>query len=203
MSGDIPAVVYGPETESQSILVTEKAFHAALKAGSGTTIFDVSVDGQSTRAILRDIQRDPLTSNITHLDFYAISDKRELHLRMPLTFVGTPKGVHDEGGILQIILRELEIYCLPTNIPDEVNVDVSALSIGDSIHVEQIEIPNVEILTDPERTVVTISAPTVLKTTAEGAEEEGVEGEEGAEAAEGEEGAEAAEGAEEGGEKEE
>ncbi len=171
MAGEIPAVVYGPDFPSRTIAVGERDFHAAMRASVGTTIYQLSVDGQTNRVILRDMQRDPVTSRITHVDFYAISENKPLHLEIPITFVGLPKGVKDEGGILQIIVREVMVSCLPKDIPESVNVDVSGLGIGDSIHVADLTIPNVEMLTESDRTLVVISAPTVIKTVAAEAEE--------------------------------
>jgi large subunit ribosomal protein L25 len=121
---------------------------------------------------------------------------KPLHLSIPIRFIGTANGVKNEGGIMQTTMRELEIACLPKDIPEHFQIDVTALNIGDSIHVKDLDIPNVEILTEEQRTVVVISAPTVVKV-AEPEVEEGEEAElaEGEEAAEGEgEGEEKAEG---------
>jgi large subunit ribosomal protein L25 len=131
------------------------------------------------------MQRDPLTSRVLHVDFHAISMNRPINIEVPVHLVGISIGVKAEGGIMQILQREIEISCLPTNIPEHVEVDVSNLSIGDSIHVRDISIPNVEILTEASSTVVVISAPTVIKTETVAAEGAAVEGEAGAAPAEG------------------
>ncbi len=192
MAGDIPAVVYGPEVDATPVVVSDREFHAAMRHASGTTVFNLDIEGKSSMVVLRDIQRDPVTSRVVHLDFYAISESRPLTISVPLKFVGTSKGVKDEGGIMQVTMHEIEVSCLPKDIPEEVKIDISALAIGESIHVSELDIPNVEILAEGRRTVVVISAPTVIKAAAE--TEEGEEGEEG-EGAEGE-AAEAAEGEE-------
>ena len=178
MAGDIPAVVYGPDIDATSVAVSDREFHAAMRHASGTTVFNLDLDGKSNMVVLRDIQRDPLTSRIVHLDFYAISESRPLTIQVPLKFVGTSKGVKDEGGIMQVTMHEIEVSCLPRNIPEEVEIDVSALGIGESFHVSDLNIPNVEILAEGRRTVVVISAPTVIKSVA--VEGEAAEGEEGA-----------------------
>lgn len=197
MRGSIPAVVYGPEVEPMPVEVDVHAFRTAIKAaGSTSAILNLKVNGKTNKVIIREIQRDPVTSNVMHIDFHAISMTQPIHVAVPIRFVGTARGVKTEGGILQTTMRELEVSCLPAQIPDRIEVDVAELGIGDSIHVRDLEIPDVKILSELRRTVVVISAPTVVKVEAEAAEEE-VE----AEAAEVAEGAEEAEGAAEEGAK--
>jgi large subunit ribosomal protein L25 len=187
--GLIPGVVYGPEIEPISVAVTEADLRTAMRAAAGgISIFALNVDGDQKKVLLRDVQRHPVTSEVIHVDFHAISMDKPISIDMPIHYVGTPLGVK-EGGIQQITMRELAISCLPANIPEQIEVDVSELNIGDSIHVSDLDIPNVDILAEERRTIVVISAPTVVKAASEEEEEEGVEGEEG-EAAEGEEGAE-------------
>lgn len=200
--GNIPAIIYGPEIDPISIAVNEKELRTAMKNATSSSIINLDVDGKENRVVLREIQRDPITSNVTHLDFHAISMTRPIKVSVPITFIGTPIGVKTDGGIMQTTLRELDISCLPGDIPEQIDVDVSELGIGESVHVSELELEKVTILTELRRTIVVISAPTVVKSaTVEGEEEgeegeEGVEGEEGAEGVEGEKKAEAAEGAE-------
>jgi large subunit ribosomal protein L25 len=183
-SGVIPGIVYGPEIESFSVAVNEKDLHRALKrAGTTSFIYNLSVNGSENKVVLREIQRDPITSEIMHIDFHAISMNKPLYISIPITFTGTPEGVKSEGGIMQVAMRHLEISCLPKDIPEIIEVNVEELNIGDAIHVSDIELENVDILDSEQRTIVVIAAPTVV---AEPAEEEEAEGEE----AEGEEGAE-------------
>lgn len=193
MAGNIPAVIYGPETDPQPIEVSLRDLRAAVKtAASTSTIFDLNIDGKTNKVLIRDMQRDPITLNVTHIDFHAISMNRPINLTIPIHFVGTPEGVKSEGGILQTTMRDIEISCLPKDIPDSFELDVSKLMVGDSIHVRDVDIPNATILTEEQRTIVIVQPPTVVsipETEAEAAEgEEGVEGEaaEGAEGAEGE-----------------
>jgi large subunit ribosomal protein L25 len=170
--GSIPAVVYGPELDPLPIAVEERAWHAVMKAtGGSSAIIDLEVDGLSKKVIVREIQRHPVTSKITHLDFHAVSMTKPLHLEIPIHFVGTARGVKTDGGIMQTTMRELEISCLPTDIPEYVEVDVTDLGIGDSIHVRDLTVPNAQILSDPQSTVVVISAPTVMKVEVPAAEE--------------------------------
>lgn len=179
-AGNIPAVLYGPETTPKPISVNARAFRQAVKAADGTSaIFKLEVGGKSNMTIIRELQRDPVTSSIMHIDFHAISMTKPLNLSIPIHLVGIPSGVKNEGGIMQTTMREIEISCLPKNIPEHFEIDVTELNIGDSIHVEDISIQNADILTESRRTIVVISAPTVVKV----AEPEVEEGEEGAEAA--------------------
>lgn len=164
IKGNIPAVVYGPETKPFQIEVSEKSLRAAVKeAHSTSSIFNLDVDGKVSKVIIREIQRDPVTSVVTHVDFHALSMNKPIHLTVPITITGTAIGVKSEGGILQTTLRDLEISCLPENIPEEIEVDVTELGIGDSIHVKDLEVPNVKILTEKGRTVVVVAAPSIAQ----------------------------------------
>lgn len=187
-AGMIPGVVYGPEIDPMPITLEEKEFHAAMKSADAATVLNLRVNGSENKVLVRDIQRHPVTSKVIHIDFHAISMNKPIHIAIPIHFVGTPKGVKVDGGIMQVLLREVEISCLPMDIPDRFEIDVTELGIGESIHVAKLDIPNVEILTLERRTVVTIAAPTIIKAATTAEEEEGAEA-----ATEGEE----AEGAEE------
>ncbi len=165
-SGFIPAVVYGQKTPSVLLEIETKSFSALLRGGVGENILvtlstDDEKDGQR-KVLIREIQRDPVTGDILHVDFHQISLSKKLSIQVPIHLVGTPVGVK-EGGILQHVLRELEVECLPTAIPEKFEVDVSNLKIGDSIHVADIKVENVEILSDPESSIVTVVPPTVFK----------------------------------------
>jgi len=176
MAGSIPAVVYGPEVEPFSIAVEERAFRDATKSAGGvSSIINLELDGKSNKVIVRDVQRDPVTSKIIHLDFYAVSMKKPIHISIPIHFVGTARGVKTDGGIMQTTMREVEISCLPSDIPEDVEVDVAELGIGDSLHVRDLSIPKAQILSELQRTVVVISAPTVMKVEAAVEEEAVVE----------------------------
>lgn len=196
MAGNIPGVVYGPEIEPIPIFIPAKAFRAAViksggQRGTGSTIFSLKVGDKTNKVLIRDLQRDPVTSTIIHIDFHAIAMNKPIHISVPINLIGIPVGVKVDGGIMQTTLRELEISCLPANIPQNIELDVSELSIGESVHVSDLEVENVKILTEQQRTIVVISAPTVLKSATE---DEAEEGEEGVEVAEGAEGAAPAEG---------
>ncbi len=172
MVGFIPGVIYGPETQPESIKVDNRVFNAAWKtAGGGSVIFTLEKGGKKTKVLIRELQRDPVTNNVIHVDFHAISMTKPIHLSIPIRLVGIPVGVKTEGGILQATMREIEISCLPTDIPEQVEINVEHLHIGDSLHIRDISIPKVKILEEPDTTLAVVSAPTVLKTVEEEAAE--------------------------------
>ncbi len=170
--GYIPGVVYGPETQPFGVAIEQREFHAAMKAVEGTSIINLDVEGQKTKVVIREIQRDPITSNVIHLDFHAISMNKPINVSVPIRFIGTPVGVKTDGGIMQVTMRELAVSCLPADIPEHVEVDVTDLHIGDSVHVQDLSIPGTRIVSEPQRTVVVIAAPTVMKVEVTAEEEE-------------------------------
>jgi large subunit ribosomal protein L25 len=165
-NGFVPAVLYGPETETSHLEVETKTFLTLVRGGLGenvivTLLLDDTEKGKR-RVLVREVQRDPVTGDILHLDFHQISLTKKLTLEVPVHLVGTPLGVAD-GGILQHALRELQIECLPSAIPEKIEVDVSHLKIGDSVHVGDVTVQNAEILSDSKSSVVSVVPPTVFK----------------------------------------
>jgi large subunit ribosomal protein L25 len=165
--GLIPAVVYGADMSPLPLEVEAKAFHALLRSGLGeNVIITLNIDDQKNgdkKVLIREIQRDPVWGNILHIDFQQISLTEKLTINVPIHLVGIPIGVQQDGGILQHVLRELEVECLPTDIPEKIEVDVANLKIGDSIHVGDIKAEKVEILSDPLGSIVSVVPPTVFK----------------------------------------
>lgn len=165
--GVIPGVVYGPEGEPTPVAVEAKVFDNLLRSGlSENAIIDLSITngGQSTKKVLiREVQLHPVSGQILHIDFQHITLTRKITVNIPVHVVGLAVGVKDTGGILQHTLRELAVSCLPTEIPEKVDVDVTALKIGDSIHVRDIKIEKAEILNDPNSSVVSVVPPTIIK----------------------------------------
>lgn len=165
--GLIPAVVYGAGTTTLPLEVEAKSFQALLRAGLGeNVIITLDIDDQRNgdkKVLIRELQRDPIWGDILHVDFQEISLSKKLTIKVPVHLVGTSVGVQQDGGILQHVLRELEVECLPTDIPEKVDVDVTSLKIGDSIHVGDIKLEKVQILTDLQGSIVTVVPPTVFK----------------------------------------
>src|SRR5262249_1207199 len=139
-------------------------FDLALREHKGgNPIVNLSVAGRDYTALIRAVQFDPISHNVVHLDFQHISLTETIEVRVGLRLIGLPVGVKDGGGILEHSLRELEVRCLPTAIPPSIDVDVSALNIADSIHVRDLSVPDVTILTDPNATIATCVPPTVME----------------------------------------
>lgn len=172
MSGNIPAIIYGPQTKPVSVQVSLREFQSAWKtAGGSSAIYNLELGGKSKKVLIRELQRDPVTSEIVHVDFHAISMTKPIHLSVPIRLIGIPVGVKTDGGIMQTTMREFEIACLPADIPEHIDIDVESLHIGESIHVRDIKIEKAKILDEEQRTIVVISAPTVMKSTEEEAAE--------------------------------
>ena len=185
--GRIPAVLYEPKTEPILLSVEVREFEQVLKSGNvGQLLLSLIIqNGQETTrpAMIKELQSHPVTGRFLHVDFYEIDLTRKIRVGIPVVPIGTPVGV-ELGGMLQIVRREVDVLCLPTQIPETIEVDVTNLEIGDSIHVQEIQPEgDVEIPSDVNYTVITILAP---KVEAE-PEEEGEELEEEAAEGEGEE----------------
>ncbi|MCZ6782638.1 MAG: 50S ribosomal protein L25 [Proteobacteria bacterium] len=196
-AGRLPAIVYGSGNDAIRVSLDPRRLDALLRsseAGLNTLIDlegDPSVSGKTV--LVKELQTDPVEGWMLHADLYEVDPRATIEVEVPIRVLGQPVGVTLGGGILDHGLRELLIECLPRAIPDSIDVDVSALELGDSIHVRELPLPEGVVLkTDADLSVLSVVAPTVAEeeTPAEG-EDEGLEGE-GVEGAEGE----AAEGAE-------
>jgi large subunit ribosomal protein L25 len=179
----IPAVFYGPEVDPVHLCLAYRDMEKLIKTGAGeNVIIDLAIEtGKSTlnhRAMLKEIQLDPVKQTILHVDLYEISMDKKIEVEVPITLTGTARGV-TEGGILQQVSRTLEISCLPDNIPDTFELDVSELDIGDSLHVSDLKIPDdIEVLVEEELTVATVVPPTKVEEIEPEVPEEEEEGEE-------------------------
>jgi large subunit ribosomal protein L25 len=163
-AGNIPAVLYGHGKDAIAVAIAARDFEVALRQHKGgNPIVNLAIDGGDYTALIRDVQYDPLTHHILHLDFQHISLTETVEVRVNLHLTGLALGVKDGGGILEHILRDVEVRCLPTAIPGAIEVDVSALNIGDSIHVREISVPDIVILTDANATIATVVPPTVME----------------------------------------
>ena len=159
----IPAVVYGAGKETVPITVDTRALSDAFRGGAGeNAIFLLKLQGsdQSRHAMIKEFQRDPVTRRPVHLDFVRVLMDTKIRVGVPVEIVGIARGVKVDAGILDIVTREIEVECLPGNIPDHLPVDVTDLGIGDALRVSAIQAPEgVEILEDPERVVVHVAHP--------------------------------------------
>lgn len=158
--GKIPAVVYGQGREPEPLLVGAYDLEKALVGiAAESTIIDLSVGGQTIKTLIREIQRHPVRLKILHVDFYEIHADQTITLEVPVHLEGVPDGVRNAGGVLDQVLRTLEIEVLPADIPERISVDVTNLSIGKSLHVRDITVERATILTDANATVCTVVAP--------------------------------------------
>ena len=160
--GKIPGVIYGHNRPAEPLVVDTAALHKMLVGiRAGTTVLDVVVDGRPpVKALIREIQRDSVKpSEILHLDLYEVRADEKVTLSIPIHLVGIPDGVRNFGGVLDHVLRELEIEVLPTDIPEHVELDVTALTIGHSLFVRDLKVEKAEILNDPDTPVCTVVAP--------------------------------------------
>lgn len=163
-AGEIPGVLYGHGETPVPVAVGSREFDVALRGHKGgNAIVSLSVAGTDFTALVRDVQYDPITHQIIHLDFQHISLTEMIEVSVPIHLTGIAVGVKDGGGILEPITRELEVRCLPTAIPASIDVDVAALNIGDSIHVRDLQLGNLEVLTDPDTTIATVVPPSVVE----------------------------------------
>jgi len=156
----VPAVIYGHGRPTQTLMVDALALEKALTGiEPESTLIELSVDGKTSRTLIREIQRHPLRPDIIHVDFYEIRGGEKITLKVPVHLVGTPDGVRNAGGVLDQVTREVEIEVLPENIPDRVELDVTALKIGDSLHMRDLSIANAVILTGADLTIATVVPP--------------------------------------------
>jgi large subunit ribosomal protein L25 len=164
MSGQIPAVLYGQKTEPVLLSVNKSDLEQVFKKGGiGQVILNLVIqkNGETTTrpAMIKELQTHPLSRNFIHIDFYEIKMDQKITAKIPVVTTGMAKGV-ELGGILQIIRRELEVECLPLAVPESIEIDISDLDIGDSIHVGQIRVEGeIEFLEDDNYTVVTVLSP--------------------------------------------
>jgi large subunit ribosomal protein L25 len=162
-SGSVPAVMYGSKDKPEALQVSKRDINALLSHAAGENILvELEIAGKSRLALVQEVQHAPLGGAVLHIDFHAVSQDEVIHADVPLEPVGTANGVKNMGGLLEQSLRSLAIECLPRDLPDVIRVDVSALDIGDAIHVRDIQLPSgVSTRIEPELTAFSVLAPTV------------------------------------------
>jgi large subunit ribosomal protein L25 len=175
----IPAVVYGGPRGPIPVVVNPLELLAVLEAGENVLI-NLSLTGgetpQTSVVILKELQRHPVKGSPLHADFQEISMERKIRVEVPLLLSGEPTGVKDKGGILEHVLRQLSVECLPLSIPDRIVLDVTALDIGDTLHVRDVTVAEgVRILDDGARVVASVLAPKAEEVAAVAEEEKPAE----------------------------
>jgi len=161
--GKLPAVVYGGDKDSIAVTLVPRELLTILKSDSGqNTVFQVKIGDEDAAetVMVFDYQVDPIRHNLTHADLVRISMDKAIEVSVHLVFTGEPKGVEMDGGVLDQAMREVTVECLPTDIPESLEVDVSELEIGDSVRVVDIVVPrNVKVLVDEDTTLASVVPP--------------------------------------------
>ena len=174
-AGNVPCVLYGHHTEPIAFQVPELELKPLIYT-SETHVVDIAIGGKKYSCIMKTADFHPVTDRTIHADFQVLEKGEKITLTIPVQFHGTPIG-QKEGGDTQFIVHELDARCLPSSIPSHVDVDIADLAIGDSIHIEDIQMEGVEWLGRPSQTVVTVVPPRMLEVEEEEAELELAEGE--------------------------
>jgi len=170
-AGRVPAVVYGHAREAQSLsLVTRDLEKLLSTISTGSTVVELSLGGAVTKTLIREVQRHPFKKQILHVDFQELVAGEKVIVDIPLVFVGVPEGVRLSGALLEQIQHSLEVRVDPANIPNHIDVDVTNLAMGHSLHVRDIVLPEgLEVLSDEDATVCAVIAPrAVVEATTEG-----------------------------------
>ena len=158
-AGQVPVTIYGGAGEAVAALATLSELAAILRSDSGrNTIFTVDIEGvEATEVMFADRQIDPVRSRLVHADFKRLVKGQKIEATVPLRLVGEPIGVREQAGVLEQIIREIEIRCEPREIPDVINLDVSNLDVHDVLHVSDIPVgANIEILNPPDVVIATV-----------------------------------------------
>ena len=166
VAGQIPAVVYGARTEGQApegvpVAVDPKELLRILHSESGAnTLINLKLDGGESRVMVREYQLDPITHQLLHADLYQLAMDKAIIVSVPIVVKGEPQGVKQQGGLLDFVTREIQVQCLPTDIPERIDVDVSELMLHQSIRVREIaENPKWKTITDGETMLVHVVMP--------------------------------------------
>ena len=161
LSGKVPAVLYGGKGGSIALAVNTKQLGAILRSESGqNTLFQVDLGGKHEPAILKDWLVDPVTGKLLHVDLLRVAMDVRMRVKVPVHTFGEPAGVKQQGGVFEIVTRDVEIECLPTDIPTEFKVDVSGLMLGQQLRAKDLVIDStkMKLITDPERVLAHVVA---------------------------------------------
>jgi len=174
-AGRLPAVIYGGEGEALSVTVDPRQLASILRGKGGhTSLLNVEIQGGAqVRVMVKDWQTDPVRGSLLHVDFVRVTRDTYVKVKVPIHITGEPQGVKLQGGIFEFVLREVEMECLPDDIPEHLTVDVTEMTLGRNLRVSHLPTgPNVKVLTDPNRVVAHVVA---LKVEEEKAAVEGAE----------------------------
>ena len=157
-AGEVPAVIYGHNRAAQSLTVNARELDRLLsRISAANTVVELGLEGATTRILIREIQRHPVRRHVLHVDFQELVAGEQVTVKVPLILVGTADGVRNGGGVLDQVLYSLEIQCDPSSMPNHIDVDVSNVGVGESLHVRELTIPaGVTVLDDPDAGVLTV-----------------------------------------------
>ena len=159
--GQIPGVLYGAQKESVPVSVSPKEIGAILRSATGeNTLFDLDLDGSRRKVLIKEFQLEPIQGHLLHADFYEVALDKALQVFVHVELQGVPVGVKVQGGVLDFITRELEIECLPTDIPEKIEVDVSQLELGKHLRVSDLTLSDkLTVLTLPDVVIAHVVVP--------------------------------------------
>ncbi len=172
--GNVPAILYGPDVENVPLALSKRDIFDILKTETGAnTIFQVAFEKDKLEVMIKDYQQDVTTDELLHVDLFRISMEQEIRVSVPIVLTGDAVGVKAEGGFVESATREVEVECLPKDIPDNIEVDISALHLNQSLKIEDLApVEGVKVLSDPQAMIVLIQAPSVEEVAEEVPEEE-------------------------------
>ena len=174
-AGEVPGIIYGHGREPQALTVNAREFNRlAERIRITSTVIELALDGKVAKTLIRELQRHPLNRETLHIDFQELVAGEKVNVSVPLRFNGTPEGVKTGGGILEEVMHQIEVRVDPSNIPDHIDVDVTALTIGHSLHISDLKLPaGVEVTDDAEQTIAVVAAPKAEEEVAPAAAAEG------------------------------
>ena len=167
-AGKVPAVLYGHKEETLALSLNPKELLAVLHSATGhNSIFSLDIqDGPSTSVMVKDWQYDPIKGNLLHADLLRIAMDETLQVNVPITTTGEAKGVKEQGGIFEFVLREVQVECLPAEIPENITIDISKLEIGSNLRVSDLPLDSkIKMLSDPDLVIAHVIAPKEEKAT--------------------------------------
>lgn len=165
MAGSIPGVIYGHGRQPQSLTVNARETERLLQnIAAGSTVIELNLNNTVSRTLIREIQRHPFKRTILHIDFQELVVGETVQVRCPIVYIGTPDGVRNDGGLLDQIMHELLIEVDPSSIPNHIDVDISALKVGQSMHVSDLQVPaGITVADEGTLTVCIVQQPKAVK----------------------------------------
>ncbi len=177
----LPGVIYGAKKPAQSLTFShDELLHALEHEAFYSSILEIKIDGQSQKAVIKDLQRHAYKPKLVHIDFLRVDENTEITMNVPLHYVGTCAAVEDEGGVINHLMNEVEITCLPKNLPEYIEVDISGLKLDETMHLSQLKVPEgvkiVALEHDNDAAIANVHVPRVVVEEAPAAPAEGAEG---------------------------